>query len=127
MARKRKNRVLLTEFDVQTPHTRIIDDELFYSVHKIFEQRAFNRNQSIRHANLLKTLLRCDECGSRFCTATLPMGRSYRRAGKTYGGKVRCTDGAGILMSKLDGLVLKLCIEMFGEFAPYDFEGAGMK
>ena len=38
-SRKRKNRVLLTEFDVQTPHTRIIDDELFLRVNKIFEEK----------------------------------------------------------------------------------------
>lgn len=118
-AYKRKNRVLLTEFDVQTPHTRIIDDELFFRVNRIFEERAFNRNQSIRYGNLLKTLLRCGECGSRFCTVTLPMGRSYKCAGRVYASKTKCATGANILMAKLDGLVLKLCIE---KFARYDLQ-----
>ena len=118
-SRKRKNRVLLTEFDVKTPHTRIIDDELFFRVNIIFEERAFNRNQSIRHGNLLKTLLRCGECGSRFCAVTLPMGRSYKCAGRTGVCKVKCNAGASVLMSKLDGLVLKLCID---KFAKYDLQ-----
>lgn len=38
-ARKRQSRVLMTEFDVQTPHTRIIDEDLFIRVNKIFSEK----------------------------------------------------------------------------------------
>lgn len=64
-------------------------------------------------------MLRCGECGSRFCAVTLPMGYSYRCAGRSYCGKEKCAAGASVLMSKLDGLVLKLCIE---KFAKYDLQ-----
>ena len=39
--------------------------------------------QCIRHSLLLQDTNRCGECGNRFCAVTLPMGRSYKCAGRT--------------------------------------------
>ena len=45
-------------------------------------ERVFNKNGGIRHDNLLKHLLRCGECGSRFTSAMCRYGRSYKCTGK---------------------------------------------
>ena len=53
-------------YDVQLEKLRIVDDELFQRVQDRLAQAAYNKNNAIKHENLLKAKLICGECGSRF-------------------------------------------------------------
>lgn len=71
----------------------------------------FNRNLGLKHDNLIKELLRCGECGSRFSVGG---GGTKCRKYKCYGTVCRadkqrtCLYGAELYMKRLDGLVLQI-------------------
>ena len=113
---KRKGRKVIEKFEIHTPETRIISDEEFYQVDKTFAERMYNRNQGIRRPTMIKDLLRCGECGSHFCAVLKFLGRAYECAAKAGRINVKCLLGPCVLMSKLDGLVLRLCIQKFAQY-----------
>ena len=76
----------------------------------------YNRNQGIRRPTMIKDLLRCGEYGSHFCAVLKSLGRAYECAAKAGRIKVKCLLGPCVLMSKLDGLVLRLCIQKFAQY-----------
>lgn len=76
----------------------------------------------IRHENLLKHLMRCGNCGSKFSVSGGLLQRKYRcygTASRKYEKERTCDKGAELLMRKFDGMVLHLCIR---KFADYDAE-----
>jgi DNA invertase Pin-like site-specific DNA recombinase len=118
---KRENRKVLHQFNKLQPELAIIDEDTFYQVNKIIEDKKYNKNLGIRHNNLLKELLICGECGSNYSVTGNTNDRKY----KCYGSVKRidkprtCFEGTEVQMVRLDGLVLQLCLYTF---ADYDLE-----
>lgn len=118
-------RELIYKYDVQLENLRIIDDELFQRVQDRLAQAAYNKNNAIKHDNLLKPKLICGECGSRFTvgkqTDTATKYEMNPRTYRCYGLVDRkdhpriCTRGAEMRQWRLDGLVLTLSLYMFAE------------
>ena len=112
-------------YDVQLEKLRIVDDELFQRVQDRLAQAAYNKNNAIKHENLLKAKLICGECGSRFSVGkqsdTAIKYKVNPRTYKCYGLVDRkdhpriCTRGAEMRQWRLDGLVLTLSLYMFAE------------
>lgn len=118
-------REVLYTYDVQLEDLRIVNDELFQRVQDRLAQAAYNKNNAIKHDNLLKAKLICGECGSRFTvgkqTDTATNYKVNPRTYKCYGLVDRkdhpriCTRGAEMRQWRLDGLVLTLSLYMFAE------------
>ena len=118
-------RELIYTYDVQIEDLRIVDDELFQRVQDRLAQAAYNKNNAIKHDNLLKAKLICGECGSRFSvgkqTNTAKQYEMNPRTYKCYGMVNRkdhprvCAKGAEMRQWRLDGLVLTLSLYMFAE------------
>ena len=118
-------REIIRTIDLQFEDLRIIDDELFQRVQDRLAQAAYNKNNAIKHDNLLKPKLICGECGSRFTvgkqTDTATTYNMNPRTYKCYGLVGRkdhpriCTRGAEMRQWRLDGLVLTLSLYMFAE------------
>lgn len=118
-------REIIYTYDVQLENLRIVDDELFQRVQDRLAQAAYNKNNAIKHDNLLKPKLICGECGSRFTvgkqTDTATTYSMNPRTYKCYGLVDRkdhpriCTRGAEMRQWRLDGLVLTLSLYMFAE------------
>ena len=112
-------------YDVQLEKLRIVDDELFQRVQDRLAQAAYNKNNAIKHENLLKAKLICGECGSRFSVGkqsdTAIKYKVNPRTYKCYGLVDRkdhpriCTRGMETRQWRLDGLVLTLSLHMFAE------------
>lgn len=121
----KEEREIVYKYDVQLEDLRIISDELFQRVQDRLAQAAYNKNNAIKHENLLKAKLICGECGSHFSvgkqTDTATNYQCDARTYKCYGrvnrkDKLRiCTTGAEIRQWKLDGLVVTLSLHMFAE------------
>lgn len=118
---KRKDRKVLATFEQDEPSLRIVEEDVYNEVQRIVAERRYNKNLGIRHDNLLKPLLRCGDCGSRYSVG----GGSGDRKYKCYGTvnrkdkKRTCYVGTEVQMRRLDGLVVQLCIT---RFADYDLE-----
>ena len=118
-------REVLYTYDVQLEDLRIVNDELYQRVQDRLAQAAYNKNNAIKHDNLLKAKLICGECGSRFTvgkqTDTATNYKVNPRTYKCYGLVDRkdhpriCTRGAEMRQWRLDGLVLTLSLYMFAE------------
>lgn len=123
--KKNKNREVYFEYDVRLENLRIVSDELFFKVQDRLLSSKYNKNNSIKHENLLKSKLKCGECGSNFSVGkSTETTTNYLSGGRTYKcyGRVNrkdkpqtCIDGAEIRQWKLDGLVLSLSLYMFAE------------
>lgn len=121
----KEEREIVYKYDVQLEDLRIISDELFQRVQDRLAQAAYNKNNAIKHENLLKAKLICGECGSHFSvgkqTDTATNYQCDARTYKCYGRVNRkdkpriCTTGAEIRQWKLDGLVVTLSLHMFAE------------
>lgn len=120
-ADKRNDRKLLTSFEQEEPSLCIVDKETYNQVQQIIAERAYNKNLGQRYDNLLKSLLRCGDCGGRYSVGGGQGDRKY----KCYGTVNRkdkpktCINGTEVQMKRLDGLVIQLCI---AKFANYDME-----
>ena len=122
---KQKVREIYYTYDVQLEHLRIVSDELFQRVANRLANAPYNKNNAIKHDNLLKAKLICGECGSHFSvgkqTDTATKYMSDPRTYKCYGRVNRkdkpqtCKSGAEIRQWKLDGLVLTLSLQMFAQ------------
>lgn len=118
-------REILYTYDVQLEDLRIVSDELFQRVQDRLAQAAYNKNNAIKHENLLKPKLICGECGSRFTVGKhIDSAKKYKmnpRTYRCYGVVDRkdhpriCTRGAEMRQWRLDGLVLTLSLYMFAE------------
>ena len=122
---EKKEREVYYTYDVQLEYLRIIDDELFQRVQDRLAKAPYNKNNAIKHDNLLKAKLVCGECGSNFSVGkqsnTATNYLSDPRTYKCYGRVNRkdkpqiCKSGAEIRQWKLDGLVLTLSLRMFAQ------------
>lgn len=118
-------RDIIYTYDVQLENLRIVDDDLFQRVQDRLAQAAYNKNNAIKHDNLLKPKLICGECGSRFTvgkqTDNATKYEMNPRTYRCYGLVDRkehpriCTRGAEMRQWRLDGLVLTLSLYMFAE------------
>ncbi|MDO5442736.1 MAG: recombinase family protein [Bacteroidia bacterium] len=115
-AYKREGRRILDEFEILTPETRIISDDDFYQVRSLMSEAKLNRNQGLKRQTLLKDLLKCGECGSQMCSVTKSAGPAYHCAGRSGRVRIKCDFGPCVLMAKLDGLVLTLCVKKFAQY-----------
>lgn len=122
---KRDNREIAYTYDSQDESLRIVSDELFLSVQEKLLKANYNKNNAVKHDNLLKHLIRCGECGSNFSVGKNESKEiSLKNGGRTYkcyGAVARrdkfkiCTEGAELRMWKFDGLVLQLSLMMFAD------------
>lgn len=122
---KRDNREIVFTYDKQEERLRIVSDELFQLVQDRLLRANYNKNNAIRHDNLLKHLLICGECESNFSVGKNESREiSLKNGGRTYKcyGTVSrkdkpktCTEGAELRMWKFDGLVLQLSLMMFAD------------
>jgi len=122
---KSKEREVYYTYDVQLEDLRIIDDVLFQRVQDRLKKAPYNKNNALKHENLLKAKLVCGECGSNFSVGkqsdTATKYQSDARTYKCYGRVNRkdkpqiCSIGAEIRQWKLDGLVVTLSLQMFAE------------
>lgn len=118
-------REVIYTYDVQLENLRIVPDELFQRVQDRLAQAAYNKNNAMKHENLLKAKLVCGECGSRFSvgkqTDNATKYKMNPRTYKCYGLVDRkdhpriCQNGAEMRQWRLDGLVLTLSLYMFAE------------
>lgn len=122
---KRTNREVVYEYSEYVEDLRIISDELFQIVQNKLNAAHYNKNNAVKHDNLLKHLMKCGECDSNFSvgknadTATNYVGgeRTY----KCYGRVNRkdkpqiCKNGAEVRQWKMDGLVLQLSLQLFAQ------------
>ena len=117
-AHKRDNRKVLHEIDVYEPELCIIDEDTFNEVQRIIEEKRFNKNLGVRHENLLKHLMRCGDCGSRYSVGGGMEDRKYKCYGTVNRKDKRrtCESGAEMQMKRLDGLVLQLCLTKFANY-----------
>ncbi len=115
----------ILEYNEKDERLRIISDEVFKQVEIRLLHANYNKNNAIKHDNLLKAKLLCGECGSNFSVGkqsdTATKYKSDPRTYKCYGRVNRkdkpqtCKSGAEIRQWKLDGLVLTLSLRMFAE------------
>ena len=115
---KRENRKVLSEFEICEPELSIIDEDTFNEVQRLIEEKRFNKNLGIRHDNLLKHLIRCGDCNSRYSVSGTSADRKYKCYGRVNRiDKARtCTTGTEVQMTRLDGLVLQLCLSIFADY-----------
>lgn len=121
--REHKKREVVFKYDVQLEYLRIVPEDVFQRVQDRLSQAAYNKNNAIKHDNLLKVKLVCGECGSNFSVGkqsdTATQYESDARTYKCYGKVNRkdkpqiCKTGAEIRQWKLDGLVVSLSLYMF--------------
>lgn len=122
---EQEEREIIYTHDVQLENLRIVPDELFQRVQDRLAQAAYNKNNAMKHDNLLKAKLICGECGSRFTVGKqTDNATNYDMNPRTYrcyglvGRKdhpKRCTRGVETRQWRLDGLVLTLSLYMFAE------------
>lgn len=122
---KREDREVVFEYKEQIEDLRIISDDLFERVQQRLLNAHYNKNNAVKHENLLKHKLICGECGANFSVGkTSESAKNYISGGRTYKcyGRVNrkdkpqtCKDGAEVRQWKMDGLVLSLSLYMFAE------------
>lgn len=118
-------REIIYTYKLQLEDLRIVSDELFQRVQDRLAQAAYNKNNAIKHDNLLKPKLICGECGSHFTVGKqTDNATNYNmnpRTYKCYGLVDRkdhpriCKRGTEMRQWRLDGLVLTLSLYMFAE------------
>lgn len=131
---KRTDRKIVYEYSEHVEALRIVSDELFQRVQNRLAMAHYNKNNAVKHDNLLKYLMKCGECGSNFsvgkCSDTAKNYVSGERTYKCYGRVNRkdkpqtCKNGAELRQWKMDGLVLQLSLQMFAQI---DIESSNRK
>lgn len=112
---ERTNREVAFEFKEQDENLRIISDDLWYEVQQKLSQAKYNKNNATKHETLLTGKMICGECGSNYSVSRGEQGRVY----KCYGTVSRqdkkkiCNEGAGLLMKRIDGLVISVSMGIF--------------
>ena len=115
---KRTNREIIYEYSEHVEALRIISDELYQRVQNKLSNAHYNKNNAVKHDNLLKHLMKCGECSSNFSVGkSVDTAKNYvggERTYKCYGRVNRkdkpqtCKNGAEVRQWKMDGLVLQL-------------------
>lgn len=123
--KRNKKREIAFEYNEYCENLRIISDELFAMVQQRLSNAIYNKNNSIKHENLLKEKIACGECGANYTVGKSTNGeKQYPNKERTYRcyGKIKriekpstCVNGAEIRQWRLDGLVLTLSLRMFAE------------
>ena len=121
---KRIDREVVYEYKEQCEDLRIVPDELYQAVQERLAKAKYNKNNAIKHDNLLKDKLQCGECGGNFSVGNSSANSSVqenKRTYKCYGiisrkDKPRtCNTGSEIRQTRLDGLVVHYSLKMFAE------------
>lgn len=111
----RTDREIAFEYIGQDENLRIIPDDLWYEVQQKLSNAKYNKNNATKHETLLKGKMICGECGSNYSVSLGVQGRVY----KCYGTVNRedkkkvCNEGAGLLMKRVDGLVVQVSLGIF--------------
>lgn len=123
---KREKREKVYEYKEQCEELRIISDELFQAVQDRLSTAKYNKNNAIKHDNLLKDKLKCGECGGNFSVGNSSANSSAQDGKRTYkcygiiGRKDKertCETGSEIRQARLDGLVVTYCLKLFAEIS----------
>lgn len=121
---KRTDREKVFEYKEQCENLRIISDVLFETVQNRLLLASYNKNNAIKHENLLKAKMKCGECGGNFSvgnSAANSSAQEGKRTYKCYGiisrkDKERtCERGSEIRQARMDGLVVTYCLKMFAQ------------
>lgn len=81
---KREKREKVYEYKEQCEELRIISDELFQAVQDRLSTAKYNKNNAIKHDNLLKHKLICGECGGNFSVGNSSANSSAQDGKRTY-------------------------------------------
>lgn len=125
---RRKDRQIVYEYDEHDENLRLVDDDIWFAVQEKLIKAHYNKNNAVKHENLLKHLLKCGECGSNFSVAGSANNSKYSMSNNKYERKYACfgrkkllnkpaicNDGGEFMMTKLDGMVLQFSLKMFSE------------
>ena len=122
---EKKEHEIIFEYNKQCEDLRIISDEVFTLVQQRLSEAKYNKNNAIKHENLLKDKIICGECGANFSVGnSMSNATSYVNGERTYKcyGRINrsdkpatCTNGSSIRQWRLDGLILTLSLKMFAE------------
>lgn len=63
---ERQDREIVYEYSEHVESLRIVSDELFQQAQDKLSKAHYNKNNAVRHENLLKHLMVCGECGANF-------------------------------------------------------------
>lgn len=123
---KRDEREIVYNYNEKCEDLRIISDELFEIVQDRLSKAKYNKNNAIKHNNLLKAKLVCGECGGNFSVGNSDAkstGDLTKRTYKCYGIISRkdkpktCETGSEIRQTRLDGLVVHYSLKMFAQLS----------
>lgn len=123
---KRDEREIVYNYNEKCEDLRIISDELFEIVQDRLSKAKYNKNNAIKHNNLLKSKLKCGECGGNFSVGNSDAkstGDLTKRTYKCYGiisrkdKKRTCETGSEIRQTRLDGLVVHYSLKMFAQLS----------
>lgn len=115
---QRTDRKEKEHFECESLELQIIDEDTFNRVNALIEEKRYNKNLGLRHENLLKELLRCGDCGSRYSVGGGKDNRKYKCYGtiNRIDKKRTCDVGTEVQMTRLDGLVVQLCMRKFTDY-----------
>lgn len=121
----KKDREIAYVYDEQCEHLRIITNELFQQVQDRLAKAKYNKNNAIKHNNLLKAKMKCGECGSNYSVGkSTESCKNYKCGGRSYicYGRIKrhekertCSEGVEFRQWRLDGLIIQLCTYIFAE------------
>lgn len=123
---KRENREKIFEYKELREELRIVSDVLFQTVQNKLLSSKYNKNNAIKHDNLLKDKLMCGECGGNFSVGNSSANSSAQNGKRTYkcygiisrkDKKRTCETGSEIRQARLDGLVVTYCLKLFAEIS----------
>jgi len=129
---KRTDREILFEYKEHCEYLRIIPDELWNKVQNRLLLAHYNKNNAIKHDNLVKDKMKCGECGSNYSVSGAATNSSKNvgeRKYACYGMKNAqdhpkvCFRGSTMLMWRVDGLIVSLSLKMFAENKIADSNG----
>lgn len=123
---KRSDREIVYNYNEKYENLRIISDELFEIVQDRLSKAKYNKNNSIKHNNLLKAKLVCGECGGNFSVGNSDAKSAENESKRTYkcygiisrkDKKRTCETGSEIRQTRLDGLVVHYSLKMFAQLS----------
>lgn len=82
---ERQDREIVYEYSEHVESLRIVSDELFQQAQDKLSKAHYNKNNAVRHENLLKHLMVCGECGANFSVGkSNETSKNYISGGRTY-------------------------------------------
>lgn len=105
-------------FTLYDEDIKIIENDLFERIQTKIKENRLNKHTEIKYKNLLKSKLKCGECGGNYSIMKQNNYQSYRcyNSYATYFTKTRkCFESSNIKQNTLNGLVVQLSLYKFAD------------